>query len=73
MAIAAHADSPSTGTIHQEVSPSHPRSGPPHLRHVSCWSGKVSYVSTRTSLYCAAHFGQSNGVASVTGMVLARA
>jgi len=52
--------------------PSRPRSGPPHLRQVSCWSGKVSFVSTRTSLYCAPQFGQSNGVASVTGIVLAR-
>jgi hypothetical protein len=48
--------------------PPRPRSGPPHLRQPSCWSGKVSFVSMRTSLYCAAQFGHSNGVVSVIGM-----
>jgi hypothetical protein len=51
--------------------PSRPCSGPPHLRQLSCWSGKVSFVSTRTSLYWAPQFGQSNGVVSVIGMTLA--
>jgi hypothetical protein len=51
--------------------PSRPCIGPPHLRQVSCWSGKTSSVSTRTSLYHVPQFGHSNGVAPVDGIVLA--
>jgi hypothetical protein len=47
------------------------RMTPPHLRQVSCRSGKISFVSTRTSLYCAPQFGQANGVTSVTGIAVA--
>jgi hypothetical protein len=66
----------STWTIHQEVFQNEPAFATmkrPAALAASKLLVRQSLIRFDTHLYCAPQFGRANGVASVTGMVLARA